>query len=139
MRLNAHKHVGEIYESLSNFKLAKNHFTNAVMIKENDSWVWNKIGQIEYERYGNLDIAKQCFEAAIRTRPVLQKRSAAICPILVKLAEINFKQQDFTKCEELVDLIMARATAPNIDVFSKLFAMKMKVFFHSIKGEWDQK
>jgi hypothetical protein len=34
---------------------------------------------------------------------------------------------------------MARATAPNIDVFSKLFAMKMKVFFHSIKGEWDQK
>ena len=139
MRLNAHKNVGEIYECLDNFKLAKSHYTQALKIKENDSWVWSKIGTIEYEKYANLDIAKQCFEAAIRTRPILQKRSAAVCPVLVKLAEINFKQQDFTKCEELVDSILIRANAPNIDAFSKLFAMKMKVFFHSIKGECDQK
>ena len=59
--------------------------------------------------------------------------------MLVKLAEINFKQQDFTKCEELVDSIIIRSNAPNIDASSKLFAMKMKVFFHSIKGEYDQK
>ena len=71
MRLNAHKNVGEIYECLDNFKLAKSHYTQALKIKENDSWVWSKIGSIEYERYANLDIAKQCFEAAIRTRPIL--------------------------------------------------------------------
>ena len=91
MRQNAHKNVGEIYENLKNFKLAKNHYTSALKIKENDSWVWNKIGMIEYEKYGNLETAKQCFEAAINTRPTLQKRSAVICPVMVKLAEINFK------------------------------------------------
>lgn len=58
MRLNAHKNVGEIYEVLENFKLAKNHYTSALKIKESDSWVWNKIGMIEYEKYGNLETAK---------------------------------------------------------------------------------
>ena len=58
MRLNAHKNVGEIYEALENYKLAKNHFTQALKIKENDHWVWNKIGSIEYERYANLEIGK---------------------------------------------------------------------------------
>jgi tetratricopeptide (TPR) repeat protein len=71
MRQNAHKNVGEIYEAMENYKLSKQHYTSALKIKENDSWVWNKIGMIEYERYGNLDIAKKCFEAAIDTRPTL--------------------------------------------------------------------
>ena len=56
---------------MENYKLSKNHYTWALKIKENDSWVWNKIGMIEYERYGNLDIAKKCFEAAINTRGTL--------------------------------------------------------------------
>ena len=139
MRQNAHKNAGEIYEVIGNFKLSKNHYTQALKIKESDSWVWNKIGMIEYQRYGNLEVAKKCFEAAINTRPTLQKRSAGICPVLVKLAEINFKLCDYTKCEELVDAIMTRSNAPNIDAYSKLFAMKMKAFFHSLKGEDSQK
>ena len=71
MKLNSHKNVGEIYEIIGSHKLAKNHYTKALKIKENDSWVWNKIGGIEYEKFGNLEIAKQCFEAAINTRPTL--------------------------------------------------------------------
>jgi Tfp pilus assembly protein PilF len=54
MRLNSHKNVGEIYEVLENFKLSKTHYTQALKIKKDDSWVWNKIGGIEYEKFGNL-------------------------------------------------------------------------------------
>jgi len=54
---------------------------------------------------------------------------------LVKLAEINFKLCDYTKCEELVDSIITRSNSPSMDAASKLFALKMKAFFHSLKGE----
>lgn len=52
----------------------------------------------------------------------------------MKLAEINFKLQNYTKCEELVDAIISRSTAPKIDAYAKLFALKMKAFFYSLKG-----
>jgi len=139
MKQIARTNVGEIYECIGNYKLSKHHYTEALKIKETDSWVWNKVGTIEYEHYGNLEVAQKCFEAAINTRPTLQKRSAAICPILVKLAEISFKLCDYTKSEELVDSIITRSNSPNIDAFSKLFALKMKAFFHSMKGEDERK
>lgn len=139
MRQNAHKNAGEIYENTGEFKLAKDHYTHALKIRETDSWVWTKIGNIEYQQYGHLQVAKECFEAAINTRPTLQKRSAAICPILVKLAEINFKLSSFEKCEELVDSILLRANAPNMDKASKVFALKLKAFFHALKGDEEKK
>jgi hypothetical protein len=58
MKQNAHKNSGEIYELIANYKLAKDHYTQALKINQTDSWVWNKIGLIEYQVYGNLDIAK---------------------------------------------------------------------------------
>ena len=103
---NAHKHVLEINE------LANNHYTNALKIKQTDSWVWNKIGMIEYQQFANLDMARQCFEAAINTRATLQKRSAILCTTLVKFAEIYFKLSDFQKSEELVVSILTRESHP---------------------------
>lgn len=90
---------------------------------------------IEYLKYGHLQVAQQCFEASINTRPTLQRRSAAISPILVKLAEINFKLSKFEKCEALVDSILIRASAPNMDPDSRIFALKLKAFFHALRGE----
>lgn len=139
MRQNAHKNAGEIYEDLGRFQLAKDHYTQALKIRENDSWVWTKIGMIEYLKYGHLQVAMECFEAAISTRPTLQRRSAAISPILVKLAEINFKLSNFEKCESLVDSILLRANAPNMDSASRVFALKLKAFFHALKGEEDKR
>lgn len=40
MKQNARKNVGEIYEVIGNYKLSKHHYTQALKIKENDSWVW---------------------------------------------------------------------------------------------------
>ena len=57
----------------------------------------------------------------------------------MQLAEINFKLGDYAKSEAQVDSILSRATAPNIDAVSKLFAMKLKAFFCSLKGETDRK
>ena len=65
----------------------------------------------------------------------MQKRSAIICPMLVKLSEINFKLSNFEKCEEIIDSIILRSKAPNIDINSKIFALKLKAFFHAIRGE----
>ena len=106
MKLNAHKNVAEIYECIENFNLAKNHYTSALRIKENDSWTWSKVARIEYECFQNYELAKKCYEAAVNTKPALQKRSAAICPILVKLAEISFKLSDFEQSEQQVDAIL---------------------------------
>ena len=58
---------------------------------------------------------------------------------MVKLSEINFKLQDFKKSEELVDAIISRQNAPNIDANAKLFALKLKAFFHSLKGQESEK
>lgn len=44
MRLNAHKNLAEIYEQLASYELSKHHYTHALKIEKNDSWVWNKIG-----------------------------------------------------------------------------------------------
>jgi len=71
MKLNAHKNVAEIYECIEKFNLAKNHYTSALKIKENDSWTWSKVARIEYEQFENLEIAKKCYEAAINTKPTL--------------------------------------------------------------------
>ena len=139
MRQNAHKNAGEIYEELGRFQLAKDHYIKALKIRENDSWVWTKIGMIEYLKYGHLQVAQECFEAAISTRPTLQRRSATISPILVKLAEINFKLSNFEKCEGLVDSILLRANAPNMDQASRVFALKLKAFFQALKGEEDKR
>lgn len=43
IRQNAHVNAGEIYELIGNYKLAKDHYTKALKIKENDPWVWSKI------------------------------------------------------------------------------------------------
>ena len=94
-----------------------------------------KLGLIEYERFGNLQIAQSCFEASINTRTVLQRRSGAICSIIVKLAEIAFKLSKFDKCEELVDSILVRIKAPNCDITSKIFSLKMKAFFCAMRGD----
>ena len=71
IKLKARKNVGEIYECIGNYSLSKNHYTEALKIKETDSWVWNKVGNIEYEHFGNLEVARKCFEASINTRPTL--------------------------------------------------------------------
>lgn len=71
MKQNARKNVGEIYEVIGNYKLSKHHYTQALKIKENDSWVWQKVGNLEYDHYGNLEVALKCYEAAINTRPTL--------------------------------------------------------------------
>jgi len=57
----------------------------------------------------------------------------------MQLAEINFKLGDYSQCEAHVDSILARSSAPNVDYVSKLFAIKMKAFFYSLKGEIEQK
>ena len=57
----------------------------------------------------------------------------------MKLAEINFKLSEFSKSEELVDLILARSKAPSADQTCRVFANKMKAFFCSIKGDQDAK
>lgn len=109
MRGNAHTYAGEIYEQLRNFKLAKNHYVQALKINERDSWVWTKVAMIEYYHFRNLKSAKKCFEQAIETRPALTKRTASVAPALAKLAEINFLLHDLQESESLVNAILARA------------------------------
>lgn len=115
MRKNAHTHAGEIYEALAEPKLARDHYTQALKINERDSYVWTKVAVIELDCFRNLKVAKQCFEAAIQTRPALTKRTASICPALVKLAEINFQLHDLEASERLVDSILLRSKAANMD------------------------
>jgi len=57
----------------------------------------------------------------------------------VKLAEISFKLSEYEESEAQVDAILRRAASPNIDAYSKLFAMKMKAFFCSLNGETEKK
>jgi len=55
----------------------------------------------------------------------------------VKLAEIAFKLSKFDKCEELVDSILVRIKAPNCDLASKIFSLKMKAFFCAMRGDYE--
>lgn len=56
----------------------------------------------------------------------LEKRSYSICPILVKLAEISYRQFDFKKSESIVDIILPRSQQ---DRGARLFALLMKSHF----------
>jgi hypothetical protein len=59
-------------------------------IKEKEPYIWTRLGFIEYEVFKDNQIAKKCFEAAAQTCTTLERRSAKINVILVKLAEIYF-------------------------------------------------
>lgn len=108
MRFNAHKNCGEVYEKIEKFPLAKYHYTQALKIQQRDSFIWTRLGYIEFERFKDLKMAQACFDAAAKTLSTLEKRSAKICPILVKLAEINFLLYDFKTSEVMVDTLIQR-------------------------------
>ncbi len=59
-------------------------------IKERDPFIWTRLGFIEYEVFNHLPLAKKCFEAGISTCTAIERRSAKINGIMVKLAEIYF-------------------------------------------------
>lgn len=46
---------------------------------------------------------------------------------------------DLQTSEQQVDAILIRSNSPNVDALAKLFALKMKAFFHSLKGEFKEK
>lgn len=51
-------------------------------------------------------MAQACFEAAAKTLNTLEKRGTKMCPILVKLAEINFLLYDFKASEVMVNTLI---------------------------------
>jgi len=77
-------------------------------IEHNDPISWTRLGFLNYEFFKDLTVSKGCFKAAANTMPTLERTSAKICPILVKLAEINFLSAEFEECEKTVDAIMIR-------------------------------
>jgi hypothetical protein len=84
-----------------------------------------------------LDLARQCFEAATQTLSIIEKRGTKICPILVKLAEINILRFEFKKSEEIVDMILGRI-GQRVDYHDRpwaLFAYLIKSYFLSLRGE----
>ena len=64
MRFNAHKNCGETLEALGRHTEAKEQYTKALKIQEKDSFVWTRLGFLEYEYLNDLNLAKSCFEAA---------------------------------------------------------------------------
>ena len=77
-------------------------------------------------------MAQACFEAAAKTLTTLEKRGLKMCPILVKLAEINFLLFDFKSAEVMVDTLIQRAMPEQT---SLLFAYLMKSYFSRLKNE----
>jgi hypothetical protein len=79
-----------------------------------------------------LELAKECLEAAATTMTTLEKRSNKICPILIKLAEIRYRQFDFKQSESIVDIIISRSQQ---DRAARVFALLMKSHFVQLKGD----
>ena len=77
-------------------------------------------------------MAQACFDAAAKTLSTLEKRGMKMCPILVKLAEINFLLYDFKASEVMVDAIIQRSLP---DQNSLLFGYLMKSYFSTLKNE----
>ena len=75
-------------------------------IRQEDSFIWTRLGYIEFERFNDLKMAQSCFDAAAKTLTTLEKRGMKMCPILVKLAEINFLLYDFKASEVMVDALI---------------------------------
>ena len=109
MRFNAHKNCGEVYEKTQNFPLAKYHYTQALKIQQKDSFVWTRLGYIEFEQFEDLKMAQACFNAASQTLTTLEKRGHKMCQILLKLAEVTFLLYDFRASELIVDALIQRA------------------------------
>jgi len=137
MKFNAHKNLGEVLERINMFMDAKSHYTRALKISDKDSFIWSRLGFLEYEKLHNLDLARQCFEAATQTISIIEKRGTRICPILVKLAEINILTFNFKKSEEIIDIILSRIgqTVGLNDKSWAVFAYLMKGYFLSLRGE----
>lgn len=79
-----------------------------------------------------MELAKECLEAAAAMMTTLEKRSNKICPILVKLAEISYRQFEFKKSELIVDIILSRSQQ---DKPARVFALLMKSHFVQLKGD----
>jgi hypothetical protein len=77
-------------------------------------------------------LARECFEAAAATMTTLEKRSAKICPVLIKLAEISFREFNYKKSESIVDTILSRSAG---DKQARHFALLMKSHFLALKNE----
>jgi hypothetical protein len=101
-------------------------------INQNDSFLWRKVGFLQYEKFGDLELARECLETAANTMATLEKRSNKICPILIKLAEISYRQFDFKKSESIVDIILMRAQTDRV---AKVFGLLMKSHFLSLRAE----
>jgi len=85
---------------------------------------------LNYNHFNDLKVAKGCFQAATHTLPTLDRVGQRICPILVKLAEINFLDADFQECETTVDAIFNRNPT---DRKTLLFALLIKYYLLSLQ------
>ena len=77
-------------------------------------------------------MAQSCFDAAAKTLSTLEKRGMKMCPILVKLAEINFLLYDFKASEVMVDALIQRSMP---EPSSLLFGYLLKSYFCTLKSE----
>jgi tetratricopeptide (TPR) repeat protein len=50
MKFNAHKNLGEVLERINMFMDAKSHYTKALRISEKDSFIWTRLGFLEYDK-----------------------------------------------------------------------------------------
>lgn len=132
MRYNAHKNSGEVYEQIENYPLAKYHYTQALKIQQKDSFIWTRLGQIEFERFHDLRMAQDCFNAAANTLTTLEKRGLKMNMILVKLAEVSFLLYNFKESEIVADTLIKRGYP---DQGSIIFAFLLKSFFLTLKNE----
>ena len=142
MRYNSYKNLSELYERTCEFQKAKDAYTQvsiqynqrqALKIKAQDALIWTRLGFLEYREFNNLGLAKKCLELAIESYTTIQRRSAGICPILVKLAEIAFLEFDYIKSEQMADAILQRTGEKGGE--SEVFACLLKSFFLSLRGE----
>lgn len=74
-------HLGKLPQKFNLF------IHQALKIKDKDPFIWTRLGFVEYEVFKDLNMAKQCFEAAVSTCSTFERRSSKINVILVKLAE----------------------------------------------------
>eukprot|EP00347_Sterkiella_histriomuscorum_P021367 403334229 len=150
MKFNAFKNIGEIQERIGQYFQAKNYYTQAIKIKEKDSFIWTRLGFMEYEHFKNFTLAKECFEVAAQCYSTIQRRSGQINPILMKLAELAFQDYDFKTSEKMVDSILHRVTTSNTQGGQMgqkipetqnqaqnpdLFACLLKSYFLSLRGD----
>ena len=76
--------------------------------------MWSRLGYIEYQIFQNLSVAKACFQASVQTCSTIDRRSAKINAVLLKLAEIHFLEFDYRSSETVIDAIISRIQATNI-------------------------